>query len=334
MLRLVTATAALLMLASSSASAQKPRAIHTGGAAGAYHTLFCPPLPPVLTEAQFPGYSCTACKDKEPCGSVANIERVMAEPTLIGFTQLDVLAREKTKRSDVAKKVSVVRQLACEGLFIVTKNQRITGYGDVLGLARRLPATVAAGGARATFDYMREVDPDGIGRLTDERIKSAATASAMIDDVAGSTDGRIGFFVQFADPENANIKKMMDSGLKVVPVLSRELLRAKVDGQEVYQLQEFTLKSGYTSYGTTTTRTACTPAVIVTGNPDSMEDRNARDNQKDMIAEVNRVPEAQLLPREGRVASLMRAIKRVSSQVAEEALAAVEAARKKTESSN
>ena len=61
------------------------RSINTGGEKGAYHTLFCPPLPAALSNAYFQGYTCTPSK-----GTLENIDRVLRYPTSVGFVQLDV----------------------------------------------------------------------------------------------------------------------------------------------------------------------------------------------------------------------------------------------------
>jgi hypothetical protein len=60
-----------------------------------------------------------------------------------------------------------------------------------------------------------------------------ADATATISEVAFSTNGAVGFFVQFADLDNANFKLIIEKGLKVIPVASREILRIKLNGQTV-----------------------------------------------------------------------------------------------------
>jgi hypothetical protein len=60
-----------------------------------------------------------------------------------------------------------------------------------------------------------------------------ADATATISEVAFSTNGAVEFFVQFADLDNANFKLIIEKGLKVIPVASREILRIKLNGQTV-----------------------------------------------------------------------------------------------------
>jgi len=136
---LLSASAATLM-ASGSLFAQDagPKAINTGGDKGAYHTLFCPPLPPALSNAYFPGYKCTPSR-----GTLENIDRGIKYPTSVGFVQLDMFAYEAVKRAEEFKKLAVIRSdIACEGLWMVTKNPDLTNFGHILGLARRIPFIV------------------------------------------------------------------------------------------------------------------------------------------------------------------------------------------------
>jgi hypothetical protein len=309
-------------------SATKSKAIYTGGAKGAYNATFCPPLVPALGSAQFPGYKCTACVQGEPCGSVANIERCMAEPTAICFSQLDVYARTVAEKPEVGEKTTIVKQLACEGIWMVTKNPRMKNFGDVLGLARRLPFVIAEGGSTSTFEYMQSIDPDGLGRA--RNVDHAKDATAVINAVAGSSDS-VGMFVQFADPENANIKLMAEKQLTVIPVVSRELVRAKAGGHDVYQVQEFSLVAGYFAGKTATT--ACTPIVIITGSPKVFTDKNDVDDQNDLIKVISQMSDEDLLPKEGRIASIIKKTKRISGKALDELNGAVEAAKKRMEQS-
>lgn len=314
-------------LAALTTGAMAQKAIYSGGVNGAYYKTFCPPLVPALKNAQFNGYQC-----QTSAGTVENIDQVLKTPTAIGLVQLDVYARTVAEKAEVGTKTVVIRQLACEGVWVVTKNPRIKDYGDVLGLARRLQFVLPPenSGSAATFKFMQTLDADGIGRA--RNIRYSKDATSVINEVAASTDGAVGLFVQFADPENGNIKLMQEKGLTVIPVVSRELIQAKVGGQDVYQVQTFQLVSGFFAGKEATT--ACTPVAIITGSPDQFTDRNDRDNQKDMIKEIAGLSEAALLPQEGRLASLMKATKRIGGKALDEMMAAVDAAKKKAEQMN
>jgi hypothetical protein len=198
---LLTTSAATLALGGPTI-AQEAKSIFTGGEKGAYHTLFCPPLPAALSNAYFQGYRCTLSR-----GTLENIDRVLKEPTNIGFVQLDVFAAEATKRRDEFKKLTVIRSdIACEGLWMVTKNPDLDNYGHVLGLARRIPFVLPAqgSGSAASFAFLQANDPEGLGRVLETSKSYVADATATISEVASSTNGAVGFFAQFADPDNAN----------------------------------------------------------------------------------------------------------------------------------
>jgi len=147
----------VIVLLPASIKAQQPgaRSINTGGEKGAYHTLFCPPLPDALSNAYFQAYKCTPSR-----GTLENIERVLKEPTSIGFVQLDMFASEAIKRSEEFKKLTIIRSdIACEGLWMVTKNPDLNNYGHVLGLARRIPFILPPpeSGSAATLRFCRRM---------------------------------------------------------------------------------------------------------------------------------------------------------------------------------
>tara|TARA_R110000868_G_scaffold9620_1_gene47492 strand:+ start:8077 stop:9087 length:1011 start_codon:yes stop_codon:yes gene_type:complete len=322
-------------VAVSSASAQNgnpgAKAINTGGAAGAYHNTFCPPLPLVLANAYFQGYSCTPS-----AGTVENIARVMRQPTNLGFVQFDVFAREAAAKPQEFQKLTVVRtDIACEGLWMVTKNPDLD-FGRVLALSRRIKFVLPpqASGSAASFNYLRSIDPEGLGRAPDSNITYLADATSVINHVANSQDGEVGFFVQFADPRNTNIKLMVDQKLRVLPVISREILRAQVGETPVYQAQTFRLaEGGMFGIGgaAQTATTTCTQVAVITGSPDAYADRNSQDDAREMIQKVREIPRDNLLPRDNAIAAILKGATRLSQNAVEQAVAGVDAARRAVE---
>ena len=147
---LLTTSVATLALCGPTIAQEAPsKSIFTSGEKGAYHTLFFPPLPAALSNAYFQGYRCTLSR-----GTLENIDRVLKEPTNIGFVQLDVFAAEAAKRRDEFKKLTVIRSdIACEGLWMVTKNPDLDNYGHVLGLARRIPFVLPAQGSGSAAGF-------------------------------------------------------------------------------------------------------------------------------------------------------------------------------------
>jgi hypothetical protein len=291
-------------------------AIHTGGDKGAYFTTFCPPLPDALSVKDFPNYKCTPSG-----GTLDNISKVLAKPSDIGFVQLDVYAREVAAKPELKDKLVVVRSdIACEGLWMITNKPEIASFADVLGSRRSLfvlPPDVS--GSAASFKYIQSLDPDGLGRA--KNVKNVADAGSVIETVAASKDKAIGFFVQFADPQNANIKKMQEKGVTVVPVISREVSNAKVDGQDLYSIQSYNLTEGGWIASAKEATTACTPVAVITGNPASLSGRDAVDDQKEMIAALRSVPSEKLLPKEGRLAALMKNVRKVSGSALNDMIA-------------
>lgn len=304
-------------------------AVRTGGADGAYHGAFCPPLEPVLRGAQFPAYKCTACKKDEPCGSASNVEYLLANPGAIVFSQLDVYAKLALERREVAESIQVMKQMACEGIWIVTRNPAIKDFGDVLGLARRLPFRVAAGGAKGTFDFIRASDPDGLGKARDQNVDASAGAAAMLTAVSGN-ENDVGLLVQFADPSNSNIMFMMDPAhkLRVIPVLSRTIARMRVGDTPVYQVQSFELAGGW---GTKEMQTTCTPVVILGSRPTVFRDKADQDDQKDLIDQIAKVSEASLLPQQGSIAAILKKARKLSDSAMDAYYEKIEASRKNSE---
>lgn len=307
------------------------RAINTGGPAGAYHSMFCPPLPGVLSNAYFQGYTCTTS-----AGTVQNIQRVLAQPTNIGFAQLDVFAREAAQRPAEFERLQVIRSdIACESMFLITRNPDLD-FGRVLGLSRRIQFVLPAeaSGSTASFNYLRSIDPEGLGRVPDSNINHVRDATAVINRIANSTNGEVGFFVQFADPRNANIRLLAESGVRVIPVISREILRARVGDQEVYRAQTATLSEGR-MFGiggrAMQVTTACTPVAVFTGAPQAFPDRNGQDDARDMIERLRQVNVDAMMPQDNAMRALLRSATRMSQAAVEQAVQQVELARRAVE---
>ena len=333
---------ALVLLWSADALAQSPvpspdtaqqtaraRTINTGGENGAYHSLFCPPFPPALARFYFTGYACTPSR-----GTLENITRALAAPGAIGFAQLDVYSREAARRPDEFRRLTVIRRdIACEGLWMITRNEQLNNLGDVQGFARRMTFILppAESGSSASFDYLREMDPEGLGTVPAANIRRVANATEVINEVAASTNGAVGFFVQFADPTNANIRLLVERNLRIVPVVSRELLRARVDDQAVYEVQEFNLsEGGVLGIGgrARTATTACTPVAVFTATPEALPAGSAQADQRDLIQRLREVPSAQLLPQQSAVARLIAGARRVSQGAVETMVTAADTAKR------
>lgn len=297
--------------------------IFAGGRGGAYFETFCPPVPSALDNQYFSGYSCQESK-----GTLDNIKNVLAKPAALGFVQMDVFALQSQSNPDLLKQLTLVRSdIACEGLWMVTKNPRIKSFGDVLGFASRIPFVLPpeGSGSTASFKYLQSLDPDGLGAAT--KMKHVDSTKNVIETVANSPDNAVGFFVQFADPENPNIKLMMDKGLTILPVVSRQITSAKVGGQDLYQVQSFNITAGGLFRSGESKVTACTPVALITGNPELAKSPGEKKNQAALIKTMQDIPASSLLPQEPRLAKLIAGIKRVSASTLDEMLAAADKAR-------
>jgi len=300
------------------------KAVYTAGQFGAYHTLFCSAIVSELEKANITGYACTPSG-----GTPDNIGKVISDPRSIGLAQLDVFARWSLDHAEAAGSLVVVRTLACEGLWIVTRgnDMGVVTFGQIIGGARGLQFVVADGGSRASFEFLQKIDPDGIGRA--RKIQIVDDATSVIDQVAFG-NAAVGFFVQFADPTNPNIKLMQARKLRTVPVVNRELVAARVANIPVYRVKTFSLAEERMMSDSSKATTACTPAVIITGAPDSIADRKDADNQRALINAIKAAPDAAFLPK-GRLAGLISNAKTIGGPVLNEMLGAYDAARKKAE---
>jgi hypothetical protein len=270
-----------------------PKSINTSGRNGAYQTLFCGPLVEALKYAYLPGYKCTVS-----AGTMENILRVLRWPTSVSLGQLDMLALEVLRRPELSKSITVIRHdFACEGLWMVTRNPGLT-YHDVSAWARRIPFVLPAqgSGSAASFAFLQANDPDGLGRDSDANKRYVADTTAVINEVASSPDNAVGFFVQFADPDNVNFRLIASKGLSLIPVIAEATQRIQLNGEAVYQTQTFSL-------GAQDVTTSCTPVAIITGAPAVFgNDRDKVDDQHDLIERLRIVPADRLLPRPSRLA--------------------------------
>jgi len=311
-----------------------PKSINTGGENGAYHTLFCPPLPSALSDEYFRGYKCTPSK-----GTLDNIDRVLEYPTSVGFVQLDIFANEAIKRSEEFKKLIVIRRdIACEGLWMVTRSPRLANFGEIQARARRIPFILPpkSSGSAASFAFLQTIDPEHLGRVPVANVSNMEKdATEVLNELASRADGAVGFFVQFADPENANIKMIVENGLKVIPVVSGDVLRTKLNDQPVYQLQTFILRAGGLFVDAREETTACTPVAIITGAPEAfVGDDDKVANQKAMIQKISDVPPEKLLPQESGAAAVIKYAKKLSNQAVETLISLVENARQMIENNS
>jgi hypothetical protein len=309
-------------------NASLDKRINTAGDNGAYQTQFCPRLLAAVAKVLLRGYWCATSR-----GTVENIDRVLEFPANIGLAQLDILADEAIRRPAELKKIIVIRTDACEGLWMVTRNPGLKTYESVRENASRIRFVLPKdSGSAASFAFLQANDRDRLGRVSDAKKHYMADTTAVLNEVARSNDEAVGFFVQFADPDNANFKLITKSELAIVPVISNEILDIlQWDGQPVYQQRTFETKSGgvpgMLNLFTRKVTTACTPLTIITGKPEALGSGEDQVDQRDLIKKISEVSK-NLLPQQSRTMAIIIYLRKLAIQAMEEAGALVERIRK------
>lgn len=321
-MRVVFAGAAVVfVLVGAAAEASQ---INTGGETGAYQTTFCPRLEEALRKNKF-DYQCTPSE-----GSRENIQRSVADPSQIGYSQLDIfyLEAENLGRNDLYTEVR--SDFARECLFMVTRNRQITNYGQVAAAAGQLRFVLppAKSGSAGTFEFLQRIDPDGIG-LAQEIVYADSTDDAINEALAA--DDLVTLFVQFPDPNNARFKSIAKQGGNIVPVIDRKILRQEMNGQKIYFAEETEINLPKWSKSADKVVTACTPMVLFAGAPGLIADGNLRKDQEDLVRTVQALPLEDLRPKEGFFAKIWKKTKSLSAQSVEKMLKLSEDARQQAE---
>lgn len=297
-------------------TAKEDRRINTASENSTYHNQFCPPLRDELFRADFSDYQCALSE-----GTIENIARALKHLTSINFVQRDVFSMQAIVRPADFDRLKVIVTDACEGLWMVS-NRKLS-YDEVADRAARpdfrfvLPDETKSGSA-ATFAFLQAKDE----RLRYAKKQYVADSTQVLNEVAGSSGPAVGFFVQYADAENANFERMtklMDEGkINIIPVMSKEVFNIQMYGYDVYQPMSFKLKSGglFDIFDLLAKKvtTACTPVAIITGNPTAFEgeDKKNQEARIDAIEKVSR----KLVARSSRlvwfIGTIMEPIRRVA----------------------
>ena len=296
--------------------------INTGGTGGAYDSSFCPVLAQQLKLAQF-DYAC-----KTSAGTRENMERVLANPRQLGYGQLDVFALE-SRQMKAETALTLVRQDDVrECVFAVTRNKDVSNYGELAANAARLRFILppAASGSAGTFQFLRSIDADGLGKA--KSVTNAASTEEAIRE-ALSADDTVSLFVQFADPDAEQFAQVGKLGGHIVPVIDRTILRQEVAGKKIYFAQETQVEDAQWTKSGKKVVTACTPLVVFTGAPDRVPSEQARKDHEDLIRTVAALKSGSLLPEESLFQRLVKRTKELSATSTEKVLEATEQARDK-----
>lgn len=294
--------------------------VNTGDAGAPYDASFCPVLIGQLKLAQF-DYRCATS-----AGTRENMERVLADPRQLGYAQLDAYAIE-SQQLKVGTALTVVRQDDVrECVFAVTRNRDISNYGELAANAGKLRFILppANSGSASTFQFLRAIDADGIGRA-----KSVTNAASTEDSIreALSADDTVSLFVQFADPDSERFELVRKLGGHVVPVIDRTILRQEIGAKKIYFAQETQVESGQWTRSARKIVTACTPLVVFTGSPERVSGDQARKDHQDLIRTVSAIPAASLLPEQSAFQRFLRRTKEISATSTEKLLEVTDQAR-------
>ena len=314
----LTLAAALAALALPAAANQ----INTGGPNAPYHASFCPVLKSHLKLAQF-DYACTPSS-----GTRENIERVLGNPRQLGYGQLDVFVQEARALKGEGALTILRQDDARECVFAATRNKDVTNYGELSGFAGRLRFILppAGSGSAATFQFLRGLDADGLGRA--KSVTNAASTEEAIRE-ALSADDTVSLFVQFADPDSERFALIRKLGGHVVPVIDRTILRQEVDGRKIYFAQETQVEAAEWIRSGRKVVTACTPLVLFTGKPEQVQGEQARKDHADLIRTVSALQAGALLPEESLYQKLIKRTKELSGTSTEKMLELTDQAREK-----
>lgn len=273
--------------------------INTGGATGSYHSQFCPELGKRLSEAGIKSHC------EESAGTTENMKRTAEQPEQLGYGQLDVLALKAKEYGGAANfdrlRVDDVR----ECIFAVTKDKSLDSYGEVAVRADQLRIVLppTQSGSAATFEYLRKIDPYGVGRARDV-IYAANTDEAI--KIALNSEQSVALFVQFPNPDNARFKLIRENGGIIIPVIDRTILNQRIDGLHVYFAQETQIaNSNWLSKGTKVV-TACTPLVVFTGPSNSIANESLREEHKRMTTAVKQLRGDDLMPESSIFAQVLK----------------------------
>ncbi|MDX2257538.1 MAG: hypothetical protein NW205_01345 [Hyphomicrobiaceae bacterium] len=302
--------AALALLTLVPAAAASDVIVNTGGEKGAYHGTFCPVLTAKLTEAGYPA----RCKVSN--GTPENMARVAAAPTEIAYGQLDVLALDARQHGGESAFRKLRTDDVRECLFAVTRNPKLTNFGEVAVGAGELRFILPpeTSGSAATFRFLRKLDPYALGQARD--ILHAADVDEALAITLADTEA-VAIFVQFPDPDNARFKLIAEKGGHIIPVLDRNILSQRHAGHVIYSAQETQVSNARWLNGGTKVVTACTPLVVFTGAAARITDAAQRKRQDAIAAIIAGLRSEDLLPATSFVSRMLKRTRELTAVSAE-----------------
>lgn len=281
--------------------------INTGGESGAYHSTFCPALVSQLNQLGKP----SDCVTSEGTGE--NLQRVARNPVEIGFGQLDVFALEADRYGGRNAFEIVRSDDVRECVFAVTRNRSYTNFGEIAVNADRIRFILPpeASGSAKTFEYLRKIDPEGLGRARNV-INATDTDEAIRMTLAD--ESAVSFFVQFPDPSNERFRTIRQLNGHLVPVVDSIILRQQVDGRTVYYAKETPISQlKWLNLGRRVV-TVCTPLILFTGATDRVTGTERRAEHRQLVLNIRAMRREELVPRESPVARILERTRQLSAR--------------------
>ncbi|HXF54079.1 MAG TPA: hypothetical protein VNK52_08140 [Hyphomicrobiaceae bacterium] len=281
-------------------------AINTAGAAGAYHTSFCPAIVERLAAARF-DYACVTS-----AGSAENMRRVARNPQELGYAQADVFALENAALGGSEAFIKIRVDDIRECLFALTRNPDIQNWGEIAVFASKLKFFLPpqGSGSAGTFRFLQRIDADGLGRAGSVHYANSTEEAIRL---ALSADDGVSLFVQFPDPDNERFRLIEELGGRVVAVIDRNILRQHVDGQKIYFAQETQVTRAGWLKSARKVVTACTPLVLFTGASERIGEEKARLDHRDMIATLRALRPEETMAQPAILTRMWRRAKEISA---------------------
>jgi hypothetical protein len=257
--------------------------IDTANKKGYYHTVLCPLILDIFSHSDLDEFKDRKCTPSD--GAKANIDIVLRNLTNLAFVQLDVWSEITSERNEVKNTVYMIDdEIACEGLWMVTKNPHIGGYEDVVNAITDIEFIVPSNGSgpAQTFEYLRHK----VAKLKNASEPINATSvEEMLRKVASrsSNDRVVGFFVQFVAPDDKTVELAQGLGLRLFGVSDREILDMEVNNRPIYRAQDFTLNHIAVLPWATSVSTACVNVGLITGRTRALGSRAEQEKQARLI---------------------------------------------------
>ena len=310
----------ILGLASFAAPAQAADLL-TGEKTGAYFNDFCPAIKSAVKDKNL----LVNCRTTN--GSLQNLDTVLEHPTQFGLAQYDLFSLKYSHQSNQLLYTPVRDDLGKECLFLVTKNKKMTNFGDIIASAPYMNFILPPekSGHAGTFKYLQNIDKKGLGQA--RNVTHVESTEAAITKALASDDN-VTLFVQFPNPDNKHFKLVNENGGHFIPVISKEILSQVTRGNKVYSAEETAVANPNWTKSGTKLVTACTPIVMFTGKSMRVTDNAVKDEHRRAIAILQEIPADKLRPQKGWLSKLWTSTKAVSAKSTETLVETTEQAKK------